>query len=154
MIVLDIPNGALIGIVHGCLEQELTNSLDQIGLTSAQSRILGFISRSKTPPCARDIEERFHLSHPTVSGLLSRMESKEFIVIRPDETDRRIKRIYSLPKAEQCRTQMETAIRGLEDRLIEGFTPEEAEQFSRLLSRAARNLGVNLSNPLHKEEAK
>ena len=58
------------------------------------------------------------MSHPTVSGLLSRLEKKEFIVIRPDETDRRCKRIRLLPKGEACHQKMHDVIRETEEKLV------------------------------------
>ena len=89
----------------------------------------------------RDIEEAFHLSHPTVSGLLSRLEKKGFIEFRPDESDRRCKRIYVLPKGLELGETMHRTILATEAALVRDFTDEEKEQFSRLLHRAIHNVG-------------
>lgn len=91
--------GHLARVLHACTDQTMTAALAQMELTAAQSHILCYITYRKSPPCARDIEEAFQLSHPTVSGILSRLEQKEFIEMRPDALDRRCKRIYIREKA-------------------------------------------------------
>ena len=90
--------GHRIRVLHWCTDQTMTNALAQMELTAAQGHIMGFLAHREQPPCSRDIEEAFELSHPTVSGLLSRLEKKGFIEFRADPEDRRCKRIYMLEK--------------------------------------------------------
>lgn len=140
-------------ILHWCTDQMMTDALAQMDLTSSQSRIMGFIAHSKTPPCSRDIEEFFGLSHPSVSGTLARLEKKDFIEFRPDEQDHRCKRIYILPKGLECHSRMVQTIDGIEQRIVDGFTAEEQAQFSALLNRAIQNLGGECRHP-NKEDSK
>ena len=51
------------------MEQLMNRKLQELELTSAQGHVIGFLRRSKEPPCARDIETAFGLSHATVSGI-------------------------------------------------------------------------------------
>ena len=139
-------------ILHWCTEQAITRALEEMDLTSAQGHIMAYLSHAKTPPCPKDIEEAFQLSHPTVSGLLSRLEKKSFIAMVTDEPDRRCKRIHVLPKGEECHDKMHETIRSIEDRLVEGFTPEEQALFSDFLARAIANLGGYPHQHKHKEE--
>ena len=114
---------------------------------------LGFLAHCKEPPCPRDIEDEFHLSHPTVSGLLQRLEKKEFIQLKPDAHDRRCKRIHVLPKGRECQENMHQVIRTNEKRLVEGFTEEEQAKFAELLNRAIANMGgAPCRRHIHKEE--
>ena len=133
--------GPLFRVLHWCTDQMLNQALAKMDLTSSQGRIMGYIVRSPQSPCSRDIEEHFQLSHPSVSGTLSRLEKKGFIEFRPDEADRRCKRIYPLPKGMECHDRMSEEIRGIENRIVSDFTPEEKEIFYRLLTRALTNLG-------------
>lgn len=139
-------------ILHWCTDQSMTNALATMELTAAQGLIMGYLAHRKEPPCPRDIEEAFHLSHPTVSGLLSRMEKKGFIEMRPDETDRRCKRIHILSKGHQCHALMHQTIAENEARVVQGFTEAEKEQFARLLQRAIDNMGGSPCRHNHKEE--
>lgn len=145
--------GPRLKMLHFYTDQAITNALAEMELTSAQGHILGFLTHRKEPPCPRDIEENFRLSHPTVSGLLSRMEKKEFIAIRPDQQDKRCKRIFLLPKGEACSQKIHQTILATENRLIQDFTPEEQEAFTLLLDRAIQNMGGPTCRPFHKEES-
>ena len=144
--------GHLIRILHWCTDQAMTNALETMELTASQGRIMGYISRCEKPPCPRDVEEAFQLSHPTVSGILSRMEQKGFLELRPDPDDRRCKRIYILPKGIQCHERMHQTILETEERLVQGFTQQEREVFFQLLKRAIDNMGHTPCHIKPKEE--
>ena len=144
--------GHLLRYLHSATDQTVTNALASMDLTAAQGHIMGYITHRQTPPCARDIEEVFHLSHPTVSGLLARLEKKGFIEFRPDANDRRCKRIYILPKGLELNETMHKTIRDMEDRLVSGFSEEEKQQFAAFLHRAIENMGGNPCKRKHKEE--
>lgn len=139
-------------ILHWRTDQIMNDALAQMDLTASQGRIMGYLAHSVHPPCAKDIEEHFHLSHPSVSGTLSRMEKKGFIAFRPDENDRRCKRIHILPKGIECHERMEQVISGIEQQIVSGFTAHEQTEFSRLLDRALQNMGGDPCKTFHKEE--
>lgn len=143
--------GYMARVLHGCASQAMNEALSSMNLTSAQGHLMGFLAHSDQPPCARDLEEAFHLSHPTVSGLLSRLERKEFLEFRPDPSDRRCKRIYILPKGRECLEVMEATIRNNEKRLLRGFSPEEQKQFADYLTRAIQNFGTDPEGCCHRE---
>lgn len=142
----------MLRMLHRCINQSVTNALEAMDLTAAQGHIMGYLAHHTTPPCPRDIEEAFHLSHPTVSGLLSRMEKKGFIALRTDDRDRRCKRIYVLPKGKECHEVIQKTIQCNEKRIVKGFTPEEQAQFASLLERAISNMGESPDDHHHKEE--
>ena len=144
--------GPLLRHIHSTMDQAMTNALASMDLTAAQGQIMAFITHRETAPCARDIEEALQLAHPTVSGLLSRLEKKGFVEFRPDEQDRRCKRIYILPKGEQMHETMHRTILETEERLVAGFTQEEQDRFHEMLLRAIDNMGANPCKRKQKEE--
>ena len=144
--------GHLIRILHSCTDQKITAALASMELTAAQGPILGFIEHAQQPPCSRDIEEAFHLSHPTVSGLLARLEKKGFIEFRPDPEDRRCKRIFMRPKGRACNETMHGIIDENESRMVRDFTEEEQVLFEQFLLRAIENMGASPCKRKHKEE--
>lgn len=143
--------GPLLKMLHFCTNQAITNALAEMDLTAAQGHVLAYLAHHPEAPCPRDLEEVFHLSHPTVSGLLTRLEKKEFIALRPDARDKRCKRIYILPKGEACNQTMRQHIQSIEGQLVQDFSEEEQKQFARLLDRAVANMGGPL-RPNEKEE--
>lgn len=142
--------GHYLRILHGCTDQFLSAAVTQMDLTPVQSRVVGYLAHRSEPPCAKDVEEEFQLSHPTVSGILSRLEKKGFVEFRPDPADRRCKRIYVLEKGWEHIGQIHRIINENEDRIVDGFTEEEKQQFAAFLERAIRNMGGSLCH--HKEE--
>ena len=152
MIPTQTRYGHYARILHWCTDQAITSALAQMELTASQGHIMGYLAHRDRPPCPRDIEEAFRMSHPTVSGLLSRLEKKGFIEFRPDETDRRIKRIFILPKGRECLELMHNTIQQTEAQMVRDFTPDEREQFTNLLTRAIHNMGHSPCKRKHKEE--
>lgn len=136
--------GHCVKRLHFVMEQIMDREMARWELTSAQGRIVGYLTHCHQPPCARDLEEFFGLSHPTVSGLLNRMESKGFLEFRPDEKDKRVKRIYPTEKCIACSQSIGECIRDNEERMYLDFTPEEKIWFQQLLQRATENLQAKL----------
>lgn len=144
--------GHRLRILHWCTDQAITVALTQMDLTAAQGHILGYLAHRQTPPCSRDIEEALRLSHPTVSGLLSRLEKKGFLEFRPDESDRRCKRIYLSQKGLQCHERIRQTILQTENQLVQGFSDAQQQQFSTLLDRAIANMGGSPCQRKQKKE--
>ena len=145
--------GHMLRVLHWCTDQTMTGALARMDLTAAQGHIMGYLAHSPNPPCSRDIEEAFQLSHPTVSGLLNRLEKKGFIEFRPDEKDRRCKRIHMLPKGQACIELMHRTIQENEERIVQSFSDEEKAQFASLLERAISNMGGSPCQRNQKEES-
>ena len=122
--------------------QRISQTLGDLDLTPAQSRgVMRLVSTREDPPCQRELEEFFSLSHPTVSGILSRLEEKGYLQFAQDPTDRRRKRIVATEKAMVCAHRTKAVLEGIEEQMLLGFSPEEREVFSQLLDRATKNLG-------------
>ena len=141
-------------MLQSCAEQTLTAAMEEMELTAAQGHLMGYLIHSREPRCPRDVEKAFHLSHPTVSGLLSRLEQKGFVELRTDPEDRRFKRIYLLPKAWQLDERISRTLEGNERKMTDGFTQQEREEFAALLQRAIHSMGGDLRCPGEEEISK
>ena len=141
-------------MLQSCTEQTLTAAMEEMELTAAQGHLMGYLIHSREPRCPRDVEKAFHLSHPTVSGLLSRLEQKGFVELRTDPEDRRFKRIYLLPKAWQLDERISRTLEGNERKMTDGFTQQEREEFAALLQRAIHSMGGELRCPGEEEISK
>ena len=96
-------------------------------LTASQGPILGFIQHSPVAPCSRDIEEEFHLSHPTVSGILSRLEKKGLVEAVTDPADKRVKLAHLTPAGIALHAQSRQRVVESEERLTALLSDEEKE---------------------------
>lgn len=142
--------GQYFRFLHSCTDQIMSAAVTRMDLTPVQSRIMGYLAHRAEPPCAKDVEEEFRLSHPTVSGILSRLEKKDFVEFRPDPVDRRCKRIYVKEKGWEHIGQIHRVIHENEERIVRGFSEEEKDQFAAFLERAIQNMGGCSCH--HKEE--
>lgn len=127
------------------LNNRITQYMDQqfqtLDLTSTQSFVLHYlILHEQETVYPKDIEKRFQLTHPTVSGVLQRLEAKDFISIEPDQIDRRCKCIRLTDRARRCDEAVGKAFDTLEQLMCSGMCPEERQQLLRLLDLAAENL--------------
>lgn len=144
--------GPKLRMLFSMIDQQISAALEDMDLTCSQGHVMGFVMRRKTMPCPKDVEEAFGLSHPTVSGLLSRLERKGFLELIPDEVDRRCKRIRVLPKGRECMGRLHTGIQETERKIVDGFTPEEQNAFFQFLDRAICNLGGTPQSDYQEEE--
>lgn len=135
--------------------QTIGQTLDTLDLTPVQSQVLNYLVRCHGQQiCPRDVEDFFSLSHPTVSGILSRLEEKSYIVFQEDPADRRRKRIGVTEKAMESFEKTTAAIEQVEAKLVAGFTTQEQELLRTFLDRAICNLGGEPGKYPKKEDNK
>ena len=129
-------------------KQRVDQQFNAMELTAMQSYVLRYLhDRRGEVVYPKDIEQRFRLTHPTVSGLLARLEAKGFVTCTPDPDDRRCKRVAETAKAGQCHLAIHETFRELEQQTLRGFTPEEIASLLALLDRAIANLYETQEEP-------
>ena len=125
------------------LNQEIHQYMDKrfaaLELTGSQSFLLRYLMENDEV-YPKDLEQRFRLSHPTVSGILQRLESKGFITMEPSEHDRRCKRIRATEKAILRQKEVCKSFAAMEQVMIQDMSDHEVEGLIRLLDLAAENL--------------
>lgn len=88
----------------------------------------------------RDIEKHFGFTHPTVSGLLQRMEAKGFVHLEPSEEDRRCKRVVVTDRALQVNRQVLDQLEAAEQQMVRGMSEQEITQLHTQFERIIQNL--------------
>lgn len=151
--------GSYFRAISNTLSQRMQENSEKLGLTAAQGMFLHHLWYRehilKEPTHAKELETFFEIKHPTVSGILQRMENAGFVTFAANETDRRCKTIHLTPLAEAAHEETECCIRQIETVLTDGMTEDETAQLRCLLDKAANNLGVFCRHPavsLSKEE--
>ena len=126
--------------LHSAYAQFRERDIQKLELTSAQAFLLGYLSRhGDAPVYAGDIGRDFGLRHPTVSGLLSRMEQKGFIRYEAD-ADHRRKRIVLTERALAVHEQILARIHATNALATANLTEDEIATLHRLLDRIYANL--------------
>ena len=92
-----MPFGLKIAIINRAFRKKLDEKAAALGLTAVQLRVLGSISRlqaqGETEIHQNDLERIEHVTHPAMTRLLQRLESKGLVRCVPSTSDRRYKKI-------------------------------------------------------------
>ena len=138
--------GAKLRTLSAAFAQEANRRTAEVGLTGSQAFFVGYLIHHRDQPVyPRDLEREFEFSHPTVSGILSRLEKKGFVTFRAGETDRRRKQILVTEKGLQAHDAVIRQLDAVETQALSGMSGQEIAEFHRLLSLAMQNLGATVS---------
>jgi DNA-binding MarR family transcriptional regulator len=131
--------GILFKFIENSIEKSRNNLLQRT--TAAQADILTFLLFNQDRELnQRDIEQEFQIKHPTVTGLLDRLENKGFVRRTVPQGDGRCRQITLTKKyLKNARKILEKA-ESLEQRLTRGFSAEEQAQLQSLLQRVLKNV--------------
>ena len=138
--------GFKIKILSKILAQNMTSSIASLDLTSSQSIVLGYLcyrTNLGETVYPRDIEKHFDFSHPTVSGLLQRLEAKGYLSCEPSPEDRRCKRILVTRRAMETNQQVLDLLAAAEHRLVSDMSAPEIAQLHGFLDRMIHNLSAS-----------
>lgn len=104
---------------------KINKQFDYFELTASQARVLGFITHNKEIVCSRDIEKHFDLTHPTVNGILKRLETKGMIRIEQNTRDKRVRNVYITEKSKLLDDSVQLLIKENERKITDVLTDEE-----------------------------
>ncbi len=131
--------GYLIKSINDKLTVKVDAELKQFNLTMSQCRVFLYLSSRGGQGTQKEIETFLGVSHPTVVGLVSRMEQNGYVMCWPCE-DGRNKNVKLTPKAEDIDKDMKKNMQANEQKLLEPLSPEESEKLRDLLLKVVQHL--------------
>ena len=88
--------GYMLKIVNDALEKKANETLRKEDLTLSQLKVLGFINTKKEGKTTqKELEDALAVSHPTINGILKRLEAKG-IIVSELSVNRRMTKIVEL----------------------------------------------------------
>jgi DNA-binding MarR family transcriptional regulator len=128
-------NIGLIFRLNNALIKQKNREMGQYDLTSIQADVLMYILMysKKGEINQLDIQSVYKLTNPTVSGIIDRLEEKDFIKRVKSQKDARFRRLIPLPKGEELFNVLKECGINAEKRLVKNMTEEETAEFERLL---------------------
>lgn len=133
--------GFYIKRISEYIEADANRALEQYGITCSQARVLTYLlKRQDKVTIQKDIESYFEIKHPTVIGILQRMEAKGLIVSKVDPSDKRQKIITLTDSAFELEKTIADHVEDAEQRMAEGMTKEELETIKNLLYKVYKNI--------------
>ena len=114
------------------LKSNVDAGLGKHGLTFAQSRIIRFLAERGGQTTQKEIEDYAHVSHPTIVGIVTRMDKRNKVVRLTD-------------KAKDINLEIRRSIDNGERAMLRSFSEEEVEQLRGYLIRICDNLDIDSS---------
>lgn len=104
-------------------------------LTASQFKIMLALYHSNQSICQSDIEAKFNMTNPTVTGLVQKLEAKGLLTRVVKEEDRRVKQLILTQQALDRKDEMLSIERYLEEMMTKNLNDEEKEQLCKLLTK-------------------
>lgn len=137
-----MPNrdvGYLIKSINDKLKVKADADLKRYELTFTQSRVFAYLQENGGQATQKEIETFLDVSHPTVVGIVSRMEQNGYVTCWKDK-DNRNKIVKLTQKAQSLGMDMEKHMQENEKHLLAPLTTEEAERLREMLLAIVENL--------------
>lgn len=109
--------------------------LAQQDLTASQFKIMLVLYHSNQVISQGDIEEKFNMSNPTVTGLVQKLEAKGLISRVVKEDDRRVKQLVLTQQALDKKEELLSVEQYLEEIMTKNLSGEEREELCMLLTK-------------------
>lgn len=131
-----LPKGLRFAILQKTIRLQMDDYVRDLGLTGTQFGVLGALSRLEYEGSGevtqKALEDAAHVTHPTMTELLKKIEKKGFVTCRTSSVDRRCKVIASTEKARA----LHQAIGEFDERvfaeLCRGVSAEEVDALLRI----------------------
>ncbi len=126
--------GYLIKGINDKLKMKADADLKRYNMTFAQSRVFAYLDHRGGQATQKEIEVFLGVSHPTVVGVVSRMEQNGYVTCRQDE-DRRNKIVRLTEQAQQMSLEMIQHMQEMEQKLLSPLSAAEAASLKDMLLR-------------------
>ena len=139
------PFGLKIAIINREFRRRMDEKAAAMGLTSVQLRVLGSVSRleaaGREEIHQNDLERIEHVTHPAMTKMLQRLESKGFVRCVPSEKDRRYKKVTCTRRSAGIHRVILAQDAEVVEELCSGFSREERDQLMALIDRLLDRIG-------------
>ena len=133
--------GCLLKMITDKIKIQADANLAQHDLTLTQSRVLGYLARNGGTATQKEIEGFLQVSHPTVAGIISRMEQNGFVRCWLDPADKRSKIVSQTERAAAVAQDMHATIQTTEQQMLRSLTPEQIAALESALRTIYADLG-------------
>lgn len=110
-----------------------------LGVTRSQWWVLAYLSRHDGM-IQSDLASALDLGRAALGGLIDRLEAAGFIERRPDDTDRRVKRVYLSTQGNQVVKEMSVRSHEMSERILVGLDRKSRYELADRLLLVKKNL--------------
>lgn len=131
--------GGMIKYISDKVRQKADNNLKDHNVTLSQVRVLNFLWRENGSCSQKQIEDFLQVSHPTVVGLVSRMEQSGYIQTSVSPDDKRNKIVTVTDSGMSLACELCRYMEDIDKRMLVGLTDEQQAQLADMLYIIAQN---------------
>ena len=132
--------GPLMGYCDHQIHKLMGRKLQKLDIAPMQCRVLDFLFHAQEEVNQRTLEQFLMVKPSTVNGIVSRLEEKGLIVRTTSPQDGRCRLLQLTEAGRSAHDQLKDVFSQVDDRLEQGFSPEELALLHKLLLRVAANL--------------
>ena len=125
--------GYLIKAINDKIKVNADADLSSHNLTMAQSRVLVYLLHQNGKATQKQIEDYLEVSHPTVVGIVSRMEKNGFLTNKVDQKDHRNRIIELTSYAYTTGKDMDKVVGKMEKDLLSPLNESQIKELTKLL---------------------
>ncbi len=131
----------LIKCITNEYEKSYNQALSSFGITTSQCAVLNYLFETDREYVnQKDIENHLNLSNPTVTGLLKRLDEKGYVLIVPNNQDRRKKNVHLTEQAFDMQRKIDNIRRKMDRSLLRGMKKRDADCVQRYLEKMLYNI--------------
>ena len=132
--------GILIHRIDKKIKANMDIDLNRYDLTFSQSQVLLFLRLNEGKLSQKKLQDMMRCSHPTMVGLIQRLEANGFVRTYTDEEDKRYQNVELTDKALAFGNDMSKTREQNEKQMVKGLKKEEKEILLDLLDRVYKNI--------------
>lgn len=135
------PLGIKIKLINEKIKQHLNDRLKDNNLTLSQFMVLKYLKQhDKEKVSQKELAEAVQVTHPTMIGLIDRLEEKGMVSRQVDGNDRRYRYIRLTDMGRQYLNQSKQDAEAMDSALVRNFTQEEVAVLKSLLDKVYENI--------------
>ena len=125
-------------MLHRCSQAFFNEQLKDTGIGAGQQYFLDRIARQPGITVTQ-LAQTAGYDNGTSAKAVKKLLDEEYVSMKTDETDGRVKRLYATEKAAPVVEKIREMKKAWRSKLTEGFSEEEKDTLSALLKRLAEN---------------
>lgn len=145
----EIPMGLRFSILHRSFRCRIDEMLREYDVTGAQFGVLNAIRKNELlgiESRQRDIENITHVTHPTMTEMIKRLEKKGLIAAKQSAADRRSKCITLTEEGSRILKRTAEIDNAVYNSLIEGLSAEQIQQLNEITEIMLKNIKCTKGN--------
>lgn len=140
------PLGAMLKFASRLAEKELNDKMAELNITRSQSDLLVYVflkNKDGHEVNQVDIEKYLNLKNPTVSGLINRLEKKNYIERKSSNKGANFKSIVITSSGQKLLEEGKKIMQDAENSMFSVLTKDEKNKLEMLLKKIIENKMLN-----------